>query len=108
MPGRSREEPDSKRQRSIADVGDGLLEGTAAFGQGIVRGFRGLVAKPLQGAKDDGVQGEARGQPPCQRAELGARPGQELRWCDAARSHMSPEHLFPAGLGSSRPLQRGG
>ena len=48
-------------QRTITDVGDGLLEGAGAFGTSILRGFRGLVEKPLQGAKQSGVEGAMKG-----------------------------------------------
>ena len=39
-------------------VGDGIVEGGAAFGMGIYRGFTGLVTKPVEGAKSKGVGGE--------------------------------------------------
>jgi vacuolar protein sorting-associated protein 13A/C len=48
-------------QRSIADVSDGLLEGAGAFGSSILRGFRGIVEKPVQGAKLSGVEGAMKG-----------------------------------------------
>jgi vacuolar protein sorting-associated protein 13A/C len=48
-------------QRSIADVSDGLLEGAGAFGSSILRGFRGIVEKPMQGAKQSGVEGAMKG-----------------------------------------------
>ncbi|KAL4527774.1 hypothetical protein Ndes2437A_g02912 [Nannochloris sp. 'desiccata'] len=48
-------------KRSIADVSDGLLEGAGAFGSSILRGFRGIVEKPLQGAKQSGVEGAMKG-----------------------------------------------
>jgi len=48
-------------QRSIADVSDGLLEGAGAFGSSILRGFRGIVEKPVQGAKQSGVEGAVKG-----------------------------------------------
>jgi hypothetical protein len=48
-------------QRKIADVGDGLLEGAGAFGSSLMRGVRGLVEKPLQGARATGLGGAVRG-----------------------------------------------
>lgn len=48
-------------QRKIADVGDGLLEGAGAFGSSLMRGVRGLVEKPLQGARATGIGGAVRG-----------------------------------------------
>lgn len=47
--------------RSITDVGDGLLEGAGAFGTSLLRGIRGLVEKPLQGAKAAGLEGAVKG-----------------------------------------------
>ncbi len=49
--------PEAKSKRSIADVGDGLLEGAGALGTGFLKGFKGLVSKPIQGAKQEGMQG---------------------------------------------------
>lgn len=53
--------PQLSSQRTITDVGDGLLEGAGAFGTSILRGFRGLVEKPMQGAKQSGVEGAMKG-----------------------------------------------
>lgn len=53
--------PQQTPQRSITDVGDGLLEGAGAFGSSLLRGFKGLVEKPMQGAKQSGVEGAFRG-----------------------------------------------
>ena len=47
----------AKEKRSIADVGDGMLEGAGALGSSVLRGFRGLIEKPLQGAARGGVEG---------------------------------------------------
>lgn len=46
-----------KEKRSITDVGDGMLEGAGAFGSSVLRGFRGLIEKPLQGAQQAGAKG---------------------------------------------------
>jgi hypothetical protein len=53
--------PGAPPARAIADVGDGLLEGAGAFGSSVMRGFRGLVEKPVAGARRTGVQGAFRG-----------------------------------------------
>lgn len=45
------------QERSIEGVGDGMVEGGAALGMGIYRGFTGLVTKPVEGAKSKGVGG---------------------------------------------------
>ena len=45
----------------IADVGEGLIEGAGAFGNSVLRGIRGLVEKPLSGAKSSGVEGAMKG-----------------------------------------------
>ena len=75
--------------RSITDVGDGMLEGAGAIGSSVLRGFRGLFEKPLQGAQQEGVHGAClRGQaPPAQdasrepaRENLAAWPRLLLRW----------------------------
>lgn len=49
------------QQRTINDVGDGLLEGAGAFGSSLMRGIRGLVEKPIQGARKSGVEGAFKG-----------------------------------------------
>ena len=51
------EQQEAKQKRSITDVGDGMLEGVGAMGSSVLRGFRGLIEKPLQGAKQAGVEG---------------------------------------------------
>ena len=45
------------QERNIEGVGDGMVEGGAALGMGIYRGFTGLVTKPVEGAKTKGVGG---------------------------------------------------
>jgi len=47
--------------RTITDVGDGFLEGAGAFGSSVLRGFRGLVEKPVEGAKTAGMEGAFKG-----------------------------------------------
>ena len=37
-------------------MGDGMVEGGAALGMGIYRGFTGLVTKPVEGAKRKGLE----------------------------------------------------
>jgi hypothetical protein len=51
----------SSSRTAIEDVGEGLLEGAGAFGSSVLRGFRGLVEKPLAGAKATGVEGAVKG-----------------------------------------------
>ena len=46
------------QERNIEGVGDGMVEGGAALGMGIYRGFTGLVTKPVEGAKTKGVGGQ--------------------------------------------------
>lgn len=46
------------QRRSITDVGEGVLEGVGVLGSSFLRGFKGLVEKPLQGAQQKGVGGE--------------------------------------------------
>ena len=41
----------ARQQRTIGNVGEGLAEGGDALAKGFVRGFTGLVSKPLQGAR---------------------------------------------------------
>ena len=48
------------QERNIEGVGDGMVEGGAALGMGIYRGFTGLVTKPVEGAKTKGVGGQSR------------------------------------------------
>lgn len=35
-----------------------MLEGAGAFGSSVLRGFRGLVKEPMQGAAKGGVEGD--------------------------------------------------
>ena len=49
------------QERNIEGVGDGMVEGGAALGMGIYRGFTGLVTKPVEGAKSKGVGGFFKG-----------------------------------------------
>lgn len=48
-------------QRNITDVGDGILEGASAIGKGFMKGMKGLVSKPVQGAKQGGMEGAFKG-----------------------------------------------
>lgn len=48
----------ARQARAIGGVGEGLVEGGDALAQGFVRGFTGLVTKPLAGART-GVGGAA-------------------------------------------------
>jgi hypothetical protein len=48
-------------QRNITDVGDGILEGASAIGKGFLKGMKGLVSKPVQGAKQGGMEGAFKG-----------------------------------------------
>ena len=41
----------ARQARAIGGVGEGLVEGGDALAQGFVRGFTGLVTKPLAGAR---------------------------------------------------------
>ncbi|DBA65517.1 TPA: hypothetical protein ACH3X2_003173 [Trebouxia sp. C0005] len=70
-----------KQERSIEGVGDGMVEGGAALGMGIYRGFTGLVTKPVEGAKSKGVGGPTghSDQPVHHEAE-GSGLCPELRW----------------------------
>lgn len=54
-------EAQQAQQARISDVGDGLLEGVGAFGSSIFKGIKGLVEKPVQGAKRGGVEGAVKG-----------------------------------------------
>eukprot|EP00884_Botryococcus_braunii_P010316 jgi/Botrbrau1/19286/Bobra.0073s0029.1 len=49
------------RQRNITGVGEGLAEGGEALGAAFYRGLTGLISKPLEGAKRDGVGGFVKG-----------------------------------------------
>jgi vacuolar protein sorting-associated protein 13A/C len=46
-----------QQERNITGVGEGLAEGGEALGAAFYRGFTGLISKPLEGAKRDGVGG---------------------------------------------------
>jgi hypothetical protein len=52
--------PDGGRPR-VAGVSDGLRDGTEALARGVFNGVRGLVSKPLDGAKRGGVRGFVKG-----------------------------------------------
>lgn len=58
---REREGSSQASRSEITDLGDGLLEGAGAFGNSVMRGFRGLIEKPLSGAKSSGVEGAVKG-----------------------------------------------
>ncbi|KAF6135497.1 hypothetical protein GIB67_015350 [Kingdonia uniflora] len=47
--------------RRITGVGDGILQGTEALAQGFVFGVSGVVTKPVESAKQDGLLGLAHG-----------------------------------------------
>ncbi|KAI5072395.1 hypothetical protein GOP47_0012501 [Adiantum capillus-veneris] len=49
------------RSRRIGGVGDGLVQGTEAFAQGIAYGVSGVIRKPLEKAKEKGVIGFIQG-----------------------------------------------
>ncbi|KAK9819963.1 hypothetical protein WJX72_004515 [[Myrmecia] bisecta] len=50
-----------RQERTISSVGDGLMEGGEALGLGFYRGFTGLLSKPVEGAKQTGIQGFFKG-----------------------------------------------
>lgn len=52
-----RERQEARSERDISGVGQGLVEGGTALGQGFLRGVTGLVSKPLQGAQAGGASG---------------------------------------------------
>ncbi len=43
--------------KPISNFGDGFAEGAGAFGSSILRGLRGVVEKPREGARQRGFQG---------------------------------------------------
>ncbi|KAI6702353.1 hypothetical protein NL676_011489 [Syzygium grande] len=49
------------RSRRITGVGDGILQGTEALAQGVAFGVSGVVTKPVESAKQNGVLGLAHG-----------------------------------------------
>ncbi|MCO5611230.1 hypothetical protein L7F22_065481 [Adiantum nelumboides] len=49
------------RSRRIGGVGDGLVQGTEAFAQGIAYGVSGVIRKPVEKAKEKGVVGFIQG-----------------------------------------------
>ncbi len=49
--------PSVAQAPKVTDVGEGILEGVGVFGSSILKGFKGLVEKPVQGAKQAGVEG---------------------------------------------------
>lgn len=53
-----RQRQEARAERQIGGVGQGLVEGGAALGQGFLRGVTGLVSKPVQGAQAGGASGE--------------------------------------------------
>ncbi|KAL4447306.1 hypothetical protein ABPG77_007339, partial [Micractinium sp. CCAP 211/92] len=58
---RGRDEQEAKQKRSITDVGDGMLEGVGAIGTSMLRGFKGIFERPLEGAQQAGMQGAIKG-----------------------------------------------
>ena len=47
--------------RQITNLADGVTYGMAAFGDGLFRGIKGVVSKPLKGAQKKGAQGFVKG-----------------------------------------------
>lgn len=47
--------------RRITGVGDGILQGTEAFAQGVAFGVSGVVTKPVESARQYGLVGLAHG-----------------------------------------------
>lgn len=47
--------------RRITGVGDGFIQGTEAFAQGVAFGVSGVVRKPMESARQNGILGLARG-----------------------------------------------
>lgn len=39
-------------------LAQGMLEGAGSIGQSVLRGFKGLISQPVQGAKRQGAVGE--------------------------------------------------
>lgn len=49
------------RSRRITGVGDGILQGTEALAQGVAFGVTGVVTKPFESARQNGIVGLAHG-----------------------------------------------
>ncbi|EEF45057.1 vacuolar protein sorting-associated protein, putative [Ricinus communis] len=49
------------RSRRITGVGDGIIQGTEALAQGVAFGFSGVVTKPVESARQNGLLGLAHG-----------------------------------------------
>lgn len=49
------------RSRRITGVGDGFVQGTEALAQGVAFGVSGVVRKPVESARQNGVVGLAHG-----------------------------------------------
>ncbi|KAI4338425.1 hypothetical protein MLD38_023489 [Melastoma candidum] len=49
------------RSRRITGVGDGILQGTEALAQGVAFGVSGVVTKPVESARQNGIVGLAHG-----------------------------------------------
>ncbi|KAK7309084.1 hypothetical protein RJT34_05549 [Clitoria ternatea] len=49
------------RSRRITGVGDGIIQGTEALAQGVAFGVSGVVRKPVESARQNGLLGLARG-----------------------------------------------
>lgn len=47
--------------RRITGVGDGILQGTEALAQGVAFGVSGVLKKPVESARENGVLGLAHG-----------------------------------------------
>lgn len=47
--------------RRITGVGDGLIQGTGALAQGVAFGVSGVVRKPVESARQNGILGLAHG-----------------------------------------------
>jgi len=49
------------RSRRITGVGDGIIQGTEALAQGVAFGVSGVVRKPVESARQNGLLGLAHG-----------------------------------------------
>ncbi|KAJ7944655.1 pleckstrin-likey (PH) domain-containing protein [Quillaja saponaria] len=49
------------RSRRITGMGDGIIQGTEAFAQGVAFGVSGVVTKPVESARQNGLLGLAHG-----------------------------------------------
>ncbi|KAM6557396.1 hypothetical protein CsatB_004415 [Cannabis sativa] len=47
--------------RKITGVGDGIIQGTEAFAQGVAFGVSGVVKRPMESARENGILGLAHG-----------------------------------------------